>query len=307
MTRALLDAVLAAPDDDGPRLVYADWLLERGDPRGEFIQLQCGPVRNAKREAALLKEHQQAWLAPLRPHLRTVRWRRGFVEEAVADGARFLDGAQVVLASTPLRALTLTALRSPLVARLARMPELERLGALTIAQNRIGPEERGLFESPHLGKLGRLDLSGNPLGREGILALARASLPALRHLDLSRCGLDAAGCAALREVPFLGQLKSLALKQNPGLGASVVALVRRASSIERLDLSATGIDDAALAGLVAAPGLPTLTWLGLFGNGLGEKAAMVLVASPNLPRLTGVAGIVDERRGVGELLAKRGW
>jgi uncharacterized protein (TIGR02996 family) len=29
---ALLDAVLAAPrDDDGPRLVYADHLIQRGD------------------------------------------------------------------------------------------------------------------------------------------------------------------------------------------------------------------------------------------------------------------------------------
>ena len=37
----LLAAVFAAPDDDAPRRVYADWLLERGDPRGEFIQLQC--------------------------------------------------------------------------------------------------------------------------------------------------------------------------------------------------------------------------------------------------------------------------
>jgi uncharacterized protein (TIGR02996 family) len=28
--RSLHDAVLAAPDDDRPRLVYADWLGERG-------------------------------------------------------------------------------------------------------------------------------------------------------------------------------------------------------------------------------------------------------------------------------------
>lgn len=29
---ALHAAVLAAPDDDAPRLVYADWLGEQGDP-----------------------------------------------------------------------------------------------------------------------------------------------------------------------------------------------------------------------------------------------------------------------------------
>jgi uncharacterized protein (TIGR02996 family) len=41
----LLDAVIAEPDDDGPRSVYADWLIARGDPplaaRGELIVVQC--------------------------------------------------------------------------------------------------------------------------------------------------------------------------------------------------------------------------------------------------------------------------
>src|SRR5262245_49643274 len=33
---ALERAITEHPDDDGPRLVYADWLLEQGDPRGEL-------------------------------------------------------------------------------------------------------------------------------------------------------------------------------------------------------------------------------------------------------------------------------
>jgi uncharacterized protein (TIGR02996 family) len=33
---ALVDAILAAPDDDEPRLIYADWLTEHGDPRGQI-------------------------------------------------------------------------------------------------------------------------------------------------------------------------------------------------------------------------------------------------------------------------------
>jgi len=39
--RDLLGLIHGAPDDDGPRLVYADWLLEHGDPRGELIAVQC--------------------------------------------------------------------------------------------------------------------------------------------------------------------------------------------------------------------------------------------------------------------------
>jgi uncharacterized protein (TIGR02996 family) len=38
---AFIAAIHAAPDDDGPRLMYADWLTEHGDPRGEFIRVQC--------------------------------------------------------------------------------------------------------------------------------------------------------------------------------------------------------------------------------------------------------------------------
>jgi uncharacterized protein (TIGR02996 family) len=36
----LLEAMRASPDDAGPRLVYADWLLTRGDARGELIILE---------------------------------------------------------------------------------------------------------------------------------------------------------------------------------------------------------------------------------------------------------------------------
>jgi uncharacterized protein (TIGR02996 family) len=32
-------AILADPRDDTPRLVFADWLEERGDPRGEFLRI----------------------------------------------------------------------------------------------------------------------------------------------------------------------------------------------------------------------------------------------------------------------------
>jgi uncharacterized protein (TIGR02996 family) len=37
---AFLRAISAAPDDADPVLVYADWLDERGDPRGEFVPVQ---------------------------------------------------------------------------------------------------------------------------------------------------------------------------------------------------------------------------------------------------------------------------
>jgi uncharacterized protein (TIGR02996 family) len=110
----LLAAVRAEPDDDTPRLVLADWLEERGDPRGEFVRLQVriaalewqwggrrhGPfdphygrpgytswlkrqlpeyAEMLGREAELLAQHRDEWLAGLTkamPLKETIRDRR---------------------------------------------------------------------------------------------------------------------------------------------------------------------------------------------------------------------------------------
>src|SRR5262245_36776173 len=53
-----LQEILADPDDDVPRLIYADWLEEHGDPlRAEFIRAQCELARLASEDAPL----QEAW------------------------------------------------------------------------------------------------------------------------------------------------------------------------------------------------------------------------------------------------------
>ena len=36
-----LDEIHASPYDDTPRLIYADWLEEHGDPRGEYLRIEC--------------------------------------------------------------------------------------------------------------------------------------------------------------------------------------------------------------------------------------------------------------------------
>jgi uncharacterized protein (TIGR02996 family) len=56
---ALIDAIAEHPDEDEPCLIYSDWLLERGHPRGEYIALACQKQRGqlnpalARRLAAL--------------------------------------------------------------------------------------------------------------------------------------------------------------------------------------------------------------------------------------------------------------
>jgi uncharacterized protein (TIGR02996 family) len=69
---SFLQAIREEPDDDRPRLEFADWLTEQGDPRGQFIRVQCElarvddqslrwkELRRLQRE--LLGRHGDAWL-----------------------------------------------------------------------------------------------------------------------------------------------------------------------------------------------------------------------------------------------------
>ena len=89
---ALLEAIYAAPDDDGPRLVYADTLTERGDVRGELISLQLsharghGTPQSRARERELLSDpkHRGAWGHPLSQG-GACHFTRGFTELLVIE------------------------------------------------------------------------------------------------------------------------------------------------------------------------------------------------------------------------------
>ncbi len=111
---ALFQAILDNPDDDGVRLVYADFLEERGEPeRAAFIRVQIelaqlpegDPRRPAlsAREQALLKEHEKEWASPLRPWATRWGFRRGFVEEATLPGQVYLDHAADMARLAPVR------------------------------------------------------------------------------------------------------------------------------------------------------------------------------------------------------------
>lgn len=58
-----LRAILAVPDDDAPRLIYADWLDENGQPeRAEFIRVQCRIAEIEHRRTELFNDDVD-WIA----------------------------------------------------------------------------------------------------------------------------------------------------------------------------------------------------------------------------------------------------
>lgn len=148
----LFEAILENPDDIAPRLIYADWCDEQGDPRGEFIRIQCelaayeGPpikVRHLKqREAELLEEHRRAWngevhrrlaQTPLcnnvhgrRGLIRRWEYHRGFVEFVVVEAEAFLEHPEALFQIGPLRRLRILRAETCLE-KLMQSPFLERL------------------------------------------------------------------------------------------------------------------------------------------------------------------------------------
>src|SRR5262249_27548442 len=121
MARAFLEDVLANPDDDTPRLVYADWCEDHGDEaRAELIRVQIKRTRLPAwdsrqaslrlREQQLVKQNETKWFAEM-PKINGVRWegfRRGFVGVAHIQGYPTLrKKAAEVWAAAPIEAITM--------------------------------------------------------------------------------------------------------------------------------------------------------------------------------------------------------
>lgn len=176
---AFLDQILTDPDDDRPRMVYADWLLASGDPRGELISLQCALARHAAtgedvgplaplelRERTLLKTYGKSWTIDAETRLKywgEFGFRRGFIETLTFNGGYHDTYAKVREAAPLLRALAVAGLDE-----LAASPALEGIEELSI---RAGfpklRELEALAKSPHIAKLRRLGfVYANPSQRE---------------------------------------------------------------------------------------------------------------------------------------------
>jgi type VI secretion system protein ImpC len=99
-SEAFLQTIWEHPEDDGLRLVYADWLEERGDPHGEFIRIQIELTRGGRdrsqelglrqRERELLERFGPAWVKPVVRQGLTPWFRRGFRQPVeLATPARY--------------------------------------------------------------------------------------------------------------------------------------------------------------------------------------------------------------------------
>lgn len=225
--QAFIAEALAAPDDDAPRLVWADWLEEHGDPRAELIRTQCElakiPGRGWRKteledvETRLLRDHYEAWVRPLRKLGATsVELRRGFVEQLELSAADLLSNVDAIFAAAPLvRGLKLSSANG-YMRQLANLPQLERIEQLDLRFNRLGDVGvTVLTDSSHIHGLRHLQLAGNNLSERGVLQLSSTMrLAKLVSLELSFNRFGDAGASYLLYSPALRSLQSLDVRNT---------------------------------------------------------------------------------------------
>jgi uncharacterized protein (TIGR02996 family) len=123
LAAAFLADIVAHPEEDAPRLIYADWLDEHGQPdRAEFIRLQCrlarpdvadvryaavraraGDLFRGAWDAEVVSQHWPgsfAWPASV--------YRRGFVAEVTLPCSAWLRHGPALVRAAPLQVVRLS-------------------------------------------------------------------------------------------------------------------------------------------------------------------------------------------------------
>jgi uncharacterized protein (TIGR02996 family) len=195
---AFVNAIRQAPDDDGLRLVYSDWLEENGDEsdqaRAEFIRAQVelerlpmdAPGRPELEDCAddLRTAFEERWLSPVPAHLGEWTWRRGYLDNVHFAGPGSVDDVVRFSSMHPLTETNWRASAEELL-RILDMPEVAALRFLHLNPTRDPAAfVEGLTGRPEISNLTGLTLMGRP-AQEGLAEVASlASTGSLTSLVL---------------------------------------------------------------------------------------------------------------------------
>lgn len=222
-----LDARLRARFDDPATLsVYADWLEERGDPRGTLMRMQSHPpIEGGPTDGAFIDRHWERWFeVPPSPPLLWcgLKWKSGFVREATlfreaAIGRSRLWALPVMRFLEELSLLEGAGPRA--LAGLTQLPCLQALEALSLQ-----PGHLAVLAGQRLLALEALTLElPRGLSDDDLTGLQQVELPALRRL---RCDFqpveDSAVAGAV--VRALSQWPQVAMRLEVNEEATVAEL-----------------------------------------------------------------------------------
>lgn len=280
----LLAAVLAAPNDDAPKLALAAHWKSVGEPRGELAEIDLAlrqPMSVPKRRMLrarrdeLLANHSQRWWTYT---TMAQRQRAGFLTFVRADASTFLGYAANLFASEPVTDVELYGVDEESIGDIAKAPWLGKLTSLGV-HSEIGDEAFAtLVKSKHPGNLVALNVSGNGLSSEGLDAMKNA-LPSLQRLVLTNNPIGDEGCASLAAWKHLGNLRTLYLTACEISDGGLAALAQsgKLGALEKLTITNNeDISDAGIAALASTKVLPNLRYLELKNLGLKDASGQAL-------------------------------
>ena len=242
--------IVSRPDDDGPRLVLADWLEDQGDPRGEFIRIQCELAQLdwdvprfdelSLQESDLLRRHRAKWVkladkttgvayggydpfGVLLGESRRVYFHRGLLEYAVfKDFKRFEHHCEDLVRDNLIRRIAFNDLPATRIEPFLQSKVASCLRSVDFAQFRIGEHLDTFKESEFAANVESLAFSECHLGDYGIEKLLtpdndrqEKALANVKELDLSFNSLRTpAQIKAVLAWPGIKQLRRLSLGLN---------------------------------------------------------------------------------------------
>jgi uncharacterized protein (TIGR02996 family) len=269
---ALYRAICASPDEDTPRLAFADLVEEEGDAaRAAFVRAQVAlarvpdydPLAVSARQGdpGALTGHGMAHTLPKVSAAYTwnsFEFRRGFPWKIGVRSGEAFDAAGAIFEAAPVQSLDLGARGRLDIDALADWPHLARLRQLEFSRTRFGADDaERLGHSPHAAGLTQLTFEFDGITAEGLESLARS--------------------------PLFPRLTSLDLRSNvipPALLVDALAAARAPGSLARLSLGANHLTGHDAAHLFALPVMRDLQHLDLSDNpDFGVAGAKALAES----------------------------
>jgi uncharacterized protein (TIGR02996 family) len=290
--RQILSALLADPEAEAPRLIYADWLEEQGEPLAELVRIQVAlarddDVRTQAQEELAERERQLLAGLPFDRPARRPQDRFHSDRPTCSDWSYEIDRGLVTLCLHQM---------PPAVAAAPQPPSgwFERFGWHAI---RVESPDRGdlpldhkglaaLLDSPLMNRCLGLDLFRARLKIKAIRRLAQsAAVGNLLALDLSGHQIGVPAATALATSPHLSGLLALDLRRQKLSDAAVTALVGTGAFPSLRFLSTDGVGPAGITTLASCAHLQQLSTLGLGGARFDEPSARALATQAELRRL----------------------
>ncbi len=275
----LLGQVLDAPDDDAPKLVYADWLEQQDQPIAAAIR--------AHLHGAPEPPDAAAWIAPIRAWVRDPIFERGMIGRIYGKTGHYVQRAhqQDLVAVLSLIGVRLTMLRGQSV-KLAACATLALTTELFWWDCQLDDElAAALADSPHLVHLRSLTLEKVRCSNTGLRALARSrALRRVRHLGLPAPvhlgAFDAAG--------VLDVIEQLSIESLDLTGLNKVDLAELGNSRVAARLTRLAVMTSRAGTLARSRGLSGLSQLSIDSFGpISDDDITALVDNPAFANLQG--------------------